>query len=138
MNLYALTLVIKNDLDEKNRQALLVAVTQKFNKLTKEEIWGSRNLAYPIKHQEKGFYAYYEFEAEPDIISSLDNMIKLNDDILRHLLIRAERRLAAQEKIELSGKDKQSTKKEIEVKVKKEVKAQELDEPVEEGRTKKQ
>ncbi len=94
MNDYALTLVIKSDLAEKARQELLAAVTKKFGsprevgKLVKEELWGNRDLAYPIKHQTKGYYAHYFFSAEPPVAPALDKALKIEEDILRYLIIR--------------------------------------------------
>lgn len=87
---YSLTLVIKNDLAEKERDTLLVSVTKNFDKSIKEEVWGVRSLAYPIKHQTKAFYAHYEFEAEPGTIPSLDKSIKLDEDVIRYLLVKRE------------------------------------------------
>lgn len=88
MNSYILTLVLKADLEEKARKELLESVTKKFGKLNKEDLWGVRDLAYPIKHQEKGYYALYFFEAEPKTIPALDKNLKLEEDIIRYLLIR--------------------------------------------------
>lgn len=90
MGNYQLTVLIKNDLDEKARKALLDSITKDFGKTTKEDLWGSRSLVYPIKHQEKAFYAYYEFEAEPKVIPSLDKNIKLKEDIIRYLIVRKD------------------------------------------------
>ena len=88
MNQYQLAVVLKNDLSDKARTDALVAITGSFGKLIKEDLWGSRNLTYEIKHNPKGFYAYYEFEAEPKTILKLDRDIRLNEDILRHLLLK--------------------------------------------------
>lgn len=88
MSNYVLTLVLKSDLDEKARKELLDSVTKKFGKLEKEDLWGQRDLSYPIKKQSKGFYAHYNFQAEASSILSLDKDLKLDEDILRYLLIR--------------------------------------------------
>lgn len=88
MNSYALTLVLKPDLEEKAREELLVSVKKHFGKVEKEEVWGARDLAYPIKHQTKGFYAHYLFEAEPDKIAPLDKVLKIDEDIIRYLMVR--------------------------------------------------
>lgn len=88
MNNYALTLVLKSDLDEKARKELLESVTKKFESVEKEDLWGARDLAYPIKHQTKGWYAHYLFSADPSVINSLDKALKINEDILRYLLVR--------------------------------------------------
>ncbi len=88
MNNYLLTILINDKLSEKERKELLDSVSKNFGKLVKEELWGSRYLSYPINHNEKAFYTHYEFESEPNTISSLDKMLKLNEDIIRYLLVR--------------------------------------------------
>lgn len=92
MNQYVLTILIKHDLEEKERAALLTEIKEKVTgddgKIVKEDLWGNRNLAYPIKHQDKAYYAHFELEASPRKISSLDKVVKLNEDILRYLLVR--------------------------------------------------
>jgi small subunit ribosomal protein S6 len=90
MNNYYLTLLVKNDLDEKVRNELLDSVTKSFDKLEKQDLWGSRSLSYPIKHQNKAFYAHYEFSCEPQKIAPLDKMVKLNEDVLRYILLRKD------------------------------------------------
>ncbi len=88
MNSYQLTLLLKNDLDETTRQTILGSLTKSFGKLVKEDLWGSKNLSYTIKHNDKAFFAHYEFEADPKTISALDKTVKLNEDILRYLLVK--------------------------------------------------
>jgi small subunit ribosomal protein S6 len=90
MNNYFLTLLVKQDLDEKDRKELLEGVKKNFGKLTKEDLWGVRDLAYSIKHLEKAYYAHFEFESEPSKIPALDKSLKLNEDILRYLLLKVK------------------------------------------------
>lgn len=88
MNSYYLTLVLKPNLDEKDRKELLESVTKRFEKVEKEDLWGVRTLAYPMKKQASGYYAHYEIQADPKVIKGLDKILELEEDILRHLLIR--------------------------------------------------
>lgn len=88
MNSYTLTLILKTDLEEKVRKELLESVTKKFDKVEKEDLWGTRDLAYPIKRQTKGWYAHYFFSADPQVAASLDKALKIEEDILRYLLVR--------------------------------------------------
>lgn len=88
MNNYALTLVLKPDLDDGVRKELLESVVKKFEKKVKEDLWGARDLAYPIKRQTKGWYAHYLFNAEPKDAVSIDKALKMEEDILRYLLVR--------------------------------------------------
>lgn len=95
MNNYYLTLVIKADLEENKRKALLDGLVKKVvgekenpGKVLKEDLWGSKDLAYPIKRQTKGFVAHFEIEADPKNAKSIDKILRVEEDILRYLLIR--------------------------------------------------
>ncbi|OGE38113.1 30S ribosomal protein S6 [Candidatus Daviesbacteria bacterium RIFCSPLOWO2_01_FULL_39_12] len=92
MNSYYLTLVLRADLDEKERKSLLDSMVKKLlgeeGKVSKEDLWGNKDLAYPIKKQTKGFYAHYELVADPKNAKGLDKILKVEEDILRYLLIR--------------------------------------------------
>lgn len=88
MNQYQLTVIVKNDLTEEARVKLLDSLTARFDKLLKTDLWGKRNLIYPIQHRTEGYYAHYEFESDPAKIITLDKTIKSHEDIIRHLLIR--------------------------------------------------
>lgn len=86
--MYQLALLIKDSLDEKARGELLDSVKKNLGDIKKEDLWGSRSLSYKIQKADKAFFAYFEFETEPGNVPSLDKMIKLNEDIVRYLLIR--------------------------------------------------
>lgn len=58
-------------------------------KIEKEELWGVRDLAYPIKRQTKGFYAHYQLSGDPKNAQGIDKSLKVEEDILRYLLVRA-------------------------------------------------
>ena len=92
VNSYYLTLVLKQDVDEKERKSLLDSVTKKLvgedGKVEKEDLWGVKDLVYPIKKQSKGFFAHFEISADPKSVKDLDKNLKVEEDILRYLLIR--------------------------------------------------
>lgn len=92
MNNYYLTLVLKPDLEEKARKEFLEAVKKKMlaedGKVEKEDLWGVRDLAYPIKKQTQGFYAHFEFSTDPKAAKGIDKQLKVEEDIIRYLLIR--------------------------------------------------
>lgn len=87
-------------MDEKERKTLLDSVVKKLTeddpstssgqvgKVEKEDLWGVRDLAYPIKRQTKGFYAHYQISADPKNAKGLDKTLKVEEDILRYLLVR--------------------------------------------------
>ena len=79
-------------MDEKMRKELLDSMVKKLlgedGKVKKVDLWGERELVYPIKRQTKGFYAHFEIEADPKSAKGLDKTLKLEEDILRYLLVR--------------------------------------------------
>lgn len=75
-------------MEEKARKEFLDGLKKKFEKVVKEDLWGVRDLAYPIKKQAKGFYAHFELEADPKAAKGLDKILKLEEDIIRYLLVR--------------------------------------------------
>jgi small subunit ribosomal protein S6 len=59
-------------------------------KVTKVEPWGLHKLAYPIKKQQEGRYFLMEFNLEPQSVSELERVLKLNESVIRHLIVRLE------------------------------------------------
>ena len=99
VNSYYLTLVLKPDLEEKERKALLDSIKAKLvpasekttsaeASVVKEDLWGVKILAYPIKKQTSGYYAHFEIQADPKNAKGLDKSLKVEEDVLRYLLIR--------------------------------------------------
>lgn len=59
--------------------------------------WGRRRFAYEIDHRLEGYYAVYEILAEGGALDGMERSIRLDDDMVRHKLVRlpdheAERR----------------------------------------------
>ncbi len=92
MNSYYLTLVLKPELDEKARNALLDPILKKTlgegGTIGKTDLWGNKELAYPIKRQTKGYIVHYEITTEPKNVKTLDLQLKVEENILRYLLVR--------------------------------------------------
>ena len=49
--------------------------------------WGKRTLAYPIKNKEIGYYVVAQFEAETVLLNEFERIIKLDDTVLRYLVV---------------------------------------------------
>lgn len=93
MRNYELTVV----LPEKATPAKAKAVTSTIEKMVKvfkgkiakKDNWGKLDLFYPIKKNKSGVFLHFQLELEPKSADSIDKKIKLEEDIIRHLLIRA-------------------------------------------------
>ena len=51
---------------------------------------GEKKLAYPIKKEINGYYYVMQVEASKEAITEFDRKIKLDENILRHLIIRLD------------------------------------------------
>lgn len=56
----------------------------------KTEKRGRKRLAYEVKDFKDGYYVLTEFKADPAQIQELERLFKLNDDMIRHLIVRQE------------------------------------------------
>lgn len=52
---------------------------------------GQRKLAYSIDKQIAGFYYYIDFDASVDCVKELDRRLGLDENILRHMIIRTDK-----------------------------------------------
>jgi len=92
---YELALVFDPSLEEKGIDEELSKITslieKKKSKVTDIDKWGIRKLAYPIKKQENGFYCFVYFSGDDKLLGELDRVSKINDKLLRHLIINREK-----------------------------------------------
>lgn len=91
MSVYELTCVFDPKSDAKNLIKKIEGWMEKMGaKVEKKEEWGTKELAYPIKKNSQGFFVFWQFQAEPYSIGDLLKKIKLEDNVVRHLLVRVE------------------------------------------------
>ena len=65
-------------------------VTDNKGKVTELKDLGQKKLAYPIKKELNGFYYVMLFSANSDTITELDRRLRLDENIIRHMIIRLE------------------------------------------------
>lgn len=51
---------------------------------------GKFRFAYPIKNQRHGTYILVQFESEPQNLAKLDEGLRISNEVLRHLIVRAD------------------------------------------------
>ena len=89
-----MTLVIDPDLTEENQKKLLTKIKKIITDLegdvVKSTEWGEKELAYPIRKKDQAFFHLWELKLPEDKILEIDKKIKLEEEILRYLLVRKE------------------------------------------------
>ena len=70
-------------------------ITAKFNavinnnggNVEKTDIWGKKRLAYELQDLTEGIYVLVTFEAAPACVKELDRVMRITDDVIRHMII---------------------------------------------------
>ncbi len=91
---YELTLVIDPDLtgDDQKKQITKIKkiIEDSKGKVEKTNDWGKRELAYPIKKKNEGYYFLLVVKLSEKLPAELDNKLKLEESLLRYLLVKKE------------------------------------------------
>lgn len=87
---YELSVVLNPDL-EANLDSVLdkvrEIVTSNGGKITKEDNWGKKKLAYSIKKQDFGIYVFMDVELPADAPLKISNVLNITEEVLRYLLV---------------------------------------------------
>lgn len=63
-------------------------------KIDKEDRWGKKRLAYEIKKETEGFYVIFYVTCEPACVDECDRVMKITDEILKHMIVRNDEKEA--------------------------------------------
>ena len=55
------------------------------------DFWGRRKLAYEINKISEGFYTLFNFSAGPELPKELDRLFRINDSVIRHIIVKEEK-----------------------------------------------
>ena len=58
--------------------------------VTSVDVWGRRNLAYPINNYREGTYVLLQTKMPPASLTELERNLKLSEDIIRYMLVKVE------------------------------------------------
>jgi small subunit ribosomal protein S6 len=65
-------------------------VAQKNGRMVKQDVWGKRRLAYPIKKFQEGFYVFFQYEGEGDVSQELERRFKQTDSVIRFMTVKRD------------------------------------------------
>ena len=94
MNKYEGIFIIRPNLTEEDSKAALDLIENEIKKNEGEietvNNWGRKNLAYAIKKFTEGLYYHIDFNIVPSALTDMDRKFRLNDNILRHMVIKKD------------------------------------------------
>ena len=91
MRTYEVVYILDPALEERAVTAKLDGLhqlaTSKGGEVSAIDHWGTRQLAYPINKLSRGYYVAAHFTAVVEALPEYERMLKLDDDIIRYLLV---------------------------------------------------
>ena len=94
MPYYETVFIARQDLSDAQVKDLTASYTKIIEdakgKVTKQENWGLRTLAYRINKNRRGHYVLIESDVEAPAIHEVERNMRLNEDVLRFMTIRLD------------------------------------------------
>jgi len=91
MKAYELLFIVAPTLEEEVRASVLTrienTITAGEGTIDNVDEWGKRKLAYEINGLAEGEYILIDFHADPANIAELDRILRINDNVVRHMIV---------------------------------------------------
>ena len=92
MNSYESMVIIsanlaETDVDQENLK-IVNFINENGGKMIETDKWSKRSLAYEIMKQKEGYYFVNHFQLDAEKILELDRLYRLNENIIRHNIIK--------------------------------------------------
>lgn len=93
MNKYESVVIINPNVDEEGVKALVQKFTDLINsdgKVEKVDELGKKKLAYEVQKNKEGYYVVFYFEANPSLISELERIYRITDEVIKFMSVKVE------------------------------------------------
>jgi len=68
-------------------QQMAEIVVQKKGRMIKQDVWGKRRLAFPIKRFQEGVYVFFTYDGGGDVSVELERRFKQSDAVIRFMTV---------------------------------------------------
>ena len=94
MALYEQVIIARQDISSAQVDGIIEQLKQIAEdngaKVTKEEYWGLKTMAYRIKKNRKGHYVLFNIDGPGAAVKEMERNMHLSEDVLRYLTLRVE------------------------------------------------
>lgn len=92
MNKYELLTIFSATLSDEAKEKIVAKYSQLVEadggKVLNVNKWGIKKFAYPIDYKKEGYYVLYEFEANAETPAKINNLMNIDEAVLRSLCLR--------------------------------------------------
>jgi small subunit ribosomal protein S6 len=110
MPLYEHTFLARQDVTQAQVEALMKefegVITAGQGKVTKQEYWGLKGLAFKVKKNRKAHYAFFNIDSPPAAVAEMERLMGINTDVIRFLTVRVEE-LETEPSIQMRKQDRE-------------------------------
>jgi small subunit ribosomal protein S6 len=107
VNAYEIMLMLDPELAEERQNEIVARIRDLVEKRggawVANETWGRRKLAYEIDRKNEGVYYLLHFDCDPASLEEITRVLRITDDVLRHLAVRRPAKPRAQEGVQARG-----------------------------------
>jgi len=68
-------------------QQMAEIVAQKKGRMVRQDVWGKRRLAFPIKRFQEGVYVFFTYDGGGDVSVELERRFKQSDAVIRFMTV---------------------------------------------------
>lgn len=94
MNKYEIMFIVRPDMEETEIKSVAEdmkkVLTDGNATIVEEKSMGQRELAYEVKKFNTGYYFLYVVEASSEVIDEFDRVVRINEKVIRHLIVKVE------------------------------------------------
>ena len=93
MEMYELTLVLPSKAKSKEKtfkEKIEKLISELKGKVEKAESWGEIELAYKIAKETSGNFLHFNLELDKSIVKDLSEKLRVDDAVIRYLLVRKD------------------------------------------------
>jgi len=91
MRRYETIVIVDPDLNDDDRTSLFDRVKeiipQQQGVLLKEDLWGTKKLAYEIRKKPRGFYARFDYCGMGPAVDEIERFFRIDDGVLKYLTV---------------------------------------------------
>ena len=91
MKAYELLFIVAPTIDDETRGGVMkrieTTLAESAGVVDNVDNWGKRKLAYEINGLSDGDYTLIDFHADPQSIAELDRVLRINDAVMRHMIV---------------------------------------------------
>ncbi|HSX27660.1 MAG TPA: 30S ribosomal protein S6 [Patescibacteria group bacterium] len=80
-------------------------------KIANVDNWGKRKLAYPIKKQDYGIYAFYTVDIPAEGVQKVEGNLNIADEVIRYLIVRPDLKAIAKAEATRAEKAKKAAER---------------------------